>query len=140
MDLLVHTLAGAALAQTPLGRSTALASPALIFGANSCDVDAITMIMSRYLSLALGRGWTHGVLAVVLLPVLLTLLFMLVDRVRGAWRRCESHARALPLLGLTSLAMDSHPTLDWLTTYGTRFLMPIDGTSCYGDALFIIDS
>ena len=140
LDPLAHTLAGAALAQTRLGRSTALASPALILGANSYDVDALTTFMSRDLSLAFRRGWTHGVLAVVLVPVLLTLLLMLVDRVRGVWRGCESHARALPLLGLTSLAVASHPALDWLNTYGIRFLMPIDGTSYYGDALFIIDS
>ena len=139
MDPLAHTLAGAALAQTRLGRSTTLAFPALILGANACDVDAITMFMSRDLSLAFRRGWTHGVLALVLFPVLLTLLLMLVDRVRGAWPGRESHARALPLFGLASLAVASHPALDWLNTYGIRFLMPFDETRYYGDALFIID-
>ena len=139
MDPLAHTLAGAALAQTRLGSSTALASPALILGANACDIDAVTMFMSRDLSLGFRRGWTHGALALVLLPVLLTMLLMLVDRVHGAWRGREPHARALPLFGLTSLAVASHPALDWLNTYGIRFLMPFDGTWYYGDALFIID-
>ena len=139
MDPLAHTLAGAALAQTRLGRSTALASPALILGANSCDIDAITMFMSRDLSLGFRRGWTHGVLALVLLPVLLTMLLMLVDRAHGAWRGREPHAQALPLFGITSLAVASHPALDWLNTYGIRLLMPFDGTWYYGDALFIMD-
>ena len=35
--------------------------------------------------------------------------------------------------------MLSHPALDWLNTYGVRFLMPFDGAWFYGDALFIID-
>ena len=139
MDPLAHTLAGAALAQTRLGCSTALASPALILGANACDIDAITMFMNRDLSLAFRRGWTHGVLALIVLPVLLTLLLILFDRLRGAWRGRESQARALPLLGVTSLAVASHPALDWLNTYGIRILMPFDGTWYYGDALFIID-
>lgn len=139
MDPLAHTLAGAALAQTRLGHATALASPALILGANACDIDAITMFMSRDLSLGFRRGWTHGVLALVVLPVLLTLLLMLFDRLRGAWRGRGSHARPLPLFGLTAVAVASHSALDWLNTYGIRFLMPFDGTWYYGDALFIID-
>lgn len=139
MDPLAHTLAGAALAQTRLGRSTALAAPALILGANACDIDAITMFISRDLSLGFRRGWTHGVLALVLLPILLTMLLMLVDRVHGVWRGREPRARPLPLFGLTSVAVASHPALDWLNTYGIRFLMPFDGTWYYGDALFIID-
>ena len=139
MDPLAHTLAGAALARTRLGRSTALASPALILGANACDIDAITMFMSRDLSLGFRRGWTHGALALVLLPVLLTMLLLLVDRIHEAWRGRHPRARALPLLGLTALAVASHPVLDWLNTYGIRLLMPFDGTWYYGDALFIID-
>ena len=139
MDPLAHTLAGAALAQTRLGRSTALASPALILGANACDIDAITMFISRDLSLGFRRGWTHGALAFVLLPVLLTMLLMLVDRVHGALRGRQPRAQALPLFGVTALGVASHPALDWLNTYGIRFLMPFDGTWYYGDALFIID-
>ena len=33
----------------------------------------------------------------------------------------------------------SHPLLDWLNTYGMRFLMPFDDRWFYGDALFIMD-
>ena len=35
--------------------------------------------------------------------------------------------------------MLGQPLLDWLNTYGVRFLMPFDGTWFYGEALFIID-
>jgi inner membrane protein len=43
------------------------------------------------------------------------------------------------LLGLTALAVLTHPTLDWLNNYGLRWLMPFDGRWFYGDALFVID-
>jgi len=32
-----------------------------------------------------------------------------------------------------------HPTLDWLNTYGMRWLMPFSGRWFYGDAVFIVD-
>ena len=57
-----------------------LAAPALILGANAPDIDAVTMFVSRDLSLGFRRGWTHGVLAMVVLPIVLTLLLLLLDR------------------------------------------------------------
>jgi inner membrane protein len=33
----------------------------------------------------------------------------------------------------------THPTLDWMNTYGMRWALPFDGAWTYGDALFIID-
>ena len=139
MDPLAHTLAGAALAETRLRSATPLAVPALILGANAPDIDAVTMFLDRDLSLGFRRGWTHGILALVVLPVLLALALMAFDRVRGRWRGTPSDVRALPLLGICALAVASHPALDWLNTYGVRLLMPFDGAWFYGDALFIID-
>lgn len=139
MDPIAHTLVGATLAETRLGDSTRLAAPALLLGANAPDIDAVTMFVSRDLSLGFRRGWTHGVLAMVVLPVVLTLLLLLLDRVLARWRGREPRARAGPLLGLGTLAVVSHPVLDWLNTYGVRFLMPFDGTWFYGDALFVVD-
>lgn len=48
-------------------------------------------------------------------------------------------ARAGPLLGLSFLGVLTHPTLDWMNTYGMRWALPFDGTWSYGDSLFIID-
>ena len=127
------------MAATRLKDSTSLAVPALILGANAPDVDAVTMFIDRDLSLWFRRGWTHGVLAMVVLPIALTLLLLFVDRVASHVRGKRPKARAGPLLGLSMLAVVSHPLLDWLNTYGVRFLMPFDGTWFYGDALFIID-
>ncbi len=139
MDPLAHTLVGASLAATRLRDSTTLAVPALVLGANAPDIDAVTMFIDRDLSLWFRRGWTHGVLAMVVLPIALTLMLLFVDRVASRIRGKRPTARAGPLLGLSTLAVVSHPLLDWLNTYGVRFLMPFDGTWFYGDALFIID-
>ena len=139
MDPLAHTLAGATLAETRLKDLTPLSGPALILGANAPDIDAVTMFIDRDLSLWFRRGWTHGVLAMIVLPLALTLLLLLVDKLIARLRGREPSARAAPLLGLSALAVISHPLLDWLNTYGVRLLMPFDGTWFYGDALFIID-
>ncbi len=141
MDPLAHTLVGATLAQTRLRDGTgAMALAAGVLAANAPDVDAVTMFVSRDLSLGFRRGWTHGVLAMALLPLVLTAALLVLDRLWARWRRgCGPRARAGPLLRLTAAGVWSHPLLDWLNTYGVRFLMPFDGTWFYGDALFIID-
>ena len=140
MDPLAHTLVGATLAETRLRNGTAaLAAPAGVLAANAPDIDAVTMFISRDLSLGFRRGWTHGVLAMVVLPLVLTAALLLLDRVVARWRGRAPTARAGPLLRLTSVAVLSHPALDWMNTYGVRFLMPFDDTWFYGDALFIID-
>lgn len=84
------------------------------------------------------RGWTHGILALLVLPVLLTLCFGLLQRIR------PGRAGAIPfrqnqLLLLATIAIVSHPILDTLNTYGVRWLMPFSGQWFYGDALFIVD-
>jgi inner membrane protein len=39
----------------------------------------------------------------------------------------------------SAIAVFSHPALDWLNTYGVRFLMPFSDRWFYGDTLFIVD-
>jgi inner membrane protein len=139
MDPVTHTLVGAGLARTRLGRLTPLAGAALLIGANLPDLDVVTVVAGRDAMLAHRRGWTHGVLAALLLPLLLTGLLLAWH----AWRRRRDPSRPpprpLPLLLLSGLAVLSHPLLDWMNTYGVRLLMPFDGRWFYGDALFIID-
>ncbi|MYN64007.1 MAG: metal-dependent hydrolase, partial [Acidobacteria bacterium] len=86
MDPIAHTLAGATLAETRLRDWTPFSAPALILGANAPDIDAVTMFVSRDLSLGFRRGWTHGVLAMVVLPLVLTALLLLLDRAVARWR------------------------------------------------------
>lgn len=137
MDPLTHTLVGANLAATRLGGTTRLATAALVIGANLPDVDAILYFTGHEdLALSFRRGWTHGVLALVVLPFVLTGLLLLYDRLRPHW-----HHRASPrwLLLLSTIGILTHPALDWLNNYGMRWLMPFDGTWFYGDAVFIMD-
>jgi inner membrane protein len=144
MDPVTHTLAGAALAETPLAKRIRLAYPAMLIGANLPDVDAVTLLVDTDLALGFRRGWTHGILAMAVLPLLLTVALLALDaRTR---RRRERRGLPLPpsvhptrLLPLCYLAVLSHPFLDWLNTYGIRLLMPFSERWYYGDAVFIID-
>jgi len=138
MDPIAHTFTGAALAAAGLRRVTPLATAALVIGANAPDIDVLTGFAGSYASLAMRRGWTHGVLAIAVLPFVVTALLLLWERLRRR-RADRAPARAGPLLGLAALAVISHPTLDWLNNYGMRWLMPFDGRWFYGDALFIVD-
>jgi inner membrane protein len=138
VDPIAHTLTGAALAATGLRRSTPLATAALVIGANAPDIDVLASFAGSYAALALRRGWTHGVLAIVVLPFVVTGLLLVWDRTRPG-RANRAAARAGPLLALAALAVLTHPSLDWLNNYGMRWLMPFDGRWSYGDALFIVD-
>jgi inner membrane protein len=138
MDPLCHTLAGLALARSGLARRTPLATAAFLVGANLPDADAVTYFVDSDLSLLVRRGWTHGLPAVLLWPLLLTGLLLAWDVVVRR-RRGLPRARPGPLLALSSLAVASHSALDWLNTYGMRWLMPFDGRWFYGDAVYIVD-
>ena len=141
MDNIAHTLAGVALAEAGLRRRTGLATVTLAVGANLPDVDAlIYAVGSGVDALAFRRGWTHGILAMLLLPLLLAGIML-------AWDRIVRQRRARPgdpvdprwLLALAAIGIWSHPLLDLLNTYGVRLLMPFSGRWFYGDTLFIVD-
>jgi inner membrane protein len=138
LDPLAHTLVGASLAETGLRSRTRLATPALIVGANLPDLDAIARFIGPDTMYGFRRGHTHGVVAMLLMPCVLTVLLLAYARLRPG----GAHApplRARWLLALSALGVVSHPLLDWLNTYGVRLLMPFSDTWYYGDALFIAD-
>jgi inner membrane protein len=138
MDNICHTLVGAALAKTGLERRTALGGATLMIGANFPDIDVLAVPLG--MSFEWRRGVTHGVLALVVLPVVLTGIMLAWDRLvrrRRGRDRPAADPRALVLLSAISIL--SHPVLDWMNVYGVRWLMPFDGTWFYGDALFIVD-
>lgn len=141
MDNVTHTLVGAALAQFGLRRRTPLALATLMVAANIPDVDGVLYWMGASAS-AYGfrRGVTHGILALALWPFLLTGAVLGWDR----WVRRRRHpdaepVRPLMLLSLALLGVATHPLLDFLNTYGVRWLMPFSDRWAYGDALFIAD-
>lgn len=136
MDNLTHSLAGAVLGQMGLKRRTGLAMPALIIGANIPDIDGLCMVFGLN-SLTARRGLTHGPVAMVVLPLILTGLLLL-------WARWRPHAERLPihrgwLLALAYIGTFTHPAMDWLNSYGIRLLSPFSNQWFAGDTLFIID-
>jgi inner membrane protein len=140
MDAVTHALAGAALAETGLKRLTPLATATLVTAAVLPDIDAFSILADRNFALGVRRGWTHGVVAMAVMPLVLVGLVKLYDvHFRRRRRPDASPARPAPLLFLAYLSFILHPALDWLNSYGIRFLMPLDGRWFYGDALHIVD-
>lgn len=140
MDNLAHTLVGAALGQAGLKRKTGLGMATLMIAANLPDLDALGLLFGH--NLAWRRGWTHGPVALVLLPLVLALVMVAFDRWQA--RRGKRPEGRLPvrfgwLLGLGYIGILTHPLMDFLNTYGIRCLMPFSERWFYGDALFIID-
>lgn len=138
MDPICHTLVGGALAQAGLKRRTALGAATLLIAANIPDIDVLAYVDGPTTALWFRRGWTHGVLAWVVLPLLLTGAMLAVDRL---WRRGRGAEAANPraLLALSVIGVLSHPLLDLLNVYGVRLLMPFSDRWFYGDVLFIVD-
>jgi len=144
MDNITHTMAGAVLARAGLDRrgTLPLAAPTLMLAANAPDIDIFVMFMGSYAGLEYRRGWTHGPIALLLLPLVLTGMMLAWDRL--VRRRGERGVSLVPAtVGATLLiafiGVISHPALDWLNTYGVRVLMPFSREWFYGDAVFIID-
>ncbi|MEO9635063.1 MAG: metal-dependent hydrolase [Parasphingorhabdus sp.] len=142
MDNLTHSLAGAVLGQMGLKKKTGLGMATLIIAANIPDIDAVATLLDGVQHLAIRRGITHGPIAMVVLPLLLTDFMILFDRWQT--KRGKRPADRLPihkgwLLALAYIGCLSHPALDWLNSYGIRLLEPFSSQWFYGDSIFIID-
>lgn len=138
MDNVTHTLVGAALAQAGLKRRTALASATLMIGANFPDIDVVAVFFPN--SVHWRRGHTHGFLALLILPVVLAWLMRLWDRQVRLRRNPEAVAADFrQLVILSAVAIWTHPTLDFMNTYGMRWLMPFVNKWFYADGLFIVE-
>ncbi len=146
MDPLAHTLFGATLARSRLGRDVPAAGITLMVTANLPDIDAAAYLLGGDAALFLRRGWTHGPVGLLVLPwVWLGGLWLL-----RRWSRAgsgpfsaegtrEPQALSGSLVALAYLGVLSHPALDWMNTYGVRLAMPFDRRWFYGDVLFIVD-
>ena len=142
MDNLTHSLAGAVLGQLGLKKKTGLGMATLIIAANIPDIDAVATLLGGEQHLAIRRGITHGPIAMLLLPIILTGFMLWFD----AWqtKRGKRPDDRLPmhkgwLLGLAYIGTLSHPAMDWLNSYGVRLLEPFSSQWYYGDSIFIID-
>jgi inner membrane protein len=143
MDNLTHSLVGAVMGQAGLKKTTGLAMPALIIGANLPDVDAACFFwLEGTEHLAFRRGITHGPPALVLLPLVLAGILWGFDRWqerRGTRPEARLPVRFGWLYAMAFIGCLSHPFFDWLNVYGIRLLEPFSSQWFYGDTLFIID-
>ena len=141
MDNVCHTLVGAALAESGLGRRTSLGFATLLIGANLPDLDVLSYFDGPLAALEWRRGWSHGAIALAVLPFLLTATMVALDRLSRRLRRAvmPSEVRVGQVLLLAFIAIATHPVLDTLNTYGMRWTIPWRPDWTYGDTLFIVD-
>ncbi len=139
MDPVTHTMVGVAIAEAGLKRRTALGTATLVIGANLPDVDVLSLFWGPETGLWFRRGATHGVLALVVLPFVLTLGMWGWSWARRSKYSGSTDVRLGQVLLLAFLAVMTHPLLDFLNVYGMRWLMPFRETWYYADTLFIVD-
>ena len=113
-----------------------------MIAANLPDVDVLVFASSTP-AISFRRGWTHGIVAQIVLPIALTAVVFAVERL---WTlRASGRQRTAPplsigwLLALSYIGICSHVFLDYLNNYGVRLLAPLDWRWFYGDAVFIVD-
>ena len=139
MDNICHTLVGAACGAAGLNRRTRFGAATLMISANIPDLDVLVFATNTPW-IEFRRGWTHGILAQIVLPVALTAAVSLFDRIgraRGADGDRPFHAGWTLLLAFVGVY--SHVFLDFLNNYGVRLATPFSWRWFYGDAIFIVD-
>jgi len=137
VDNVCHTLVGAACGEAGLKQRTRFGNATLMLAANLPDIDVL-VFLTDVTPVSFRRGWTHGILAQLLLPVALTVVMIALDRIRPRPSH-EVRLHAGWLLALSYIGVYSHVFLDFLNNYGVRLLAPFDWRWFYGDALFIVD-
>jgi inner membrane protein len=132
-----------ALSRAGLNKRTALATSTLVIANNLPDID-VAVFATDTLAMSFRRGWTHGVLAQLTLPIALTGAMLVYDRYRV---RPSGHQAIGPsdvvrpgqILLLSYIGVLLHVFMDWTNSYGVRLLMPFSERWFYGDALYIVD-
>lgn len=126
-----------ALSRAGLNRRTALATSTLVIANNLPDID-VGVFATNTLAMSFRRGWTHGVLAQLTLPIALTGAMLVYDRYRKKTSP-DDRAHAGQLLFLSYIGVLLHVFMDFTNSYGVRLLMPFSDRWFYGDALYIVD-
>jgi inner membrane protein len=139
MENVAHSLVGLLGAKAGLDRLSPGATSASVIAANLPDADIIAGLGGKWFLLQHHRGITHSILGVLVLPILLTGMYSLVDFLITRFRSVKPRVQFWPLLLVTFLMCATHPVLDWTNNYGIRPLLPWDGRWFYGDLVFIVD-
>lgn len=130
-----------ALSRAGLNKRTALATSTLVIANNLPDID-VAVFATDTLAMSFRRGWTHGVLAQVTLPFVLTGAMLLYDRFRRrppGFQASGPPVRPGQILLLSFIGVYLHVFMDLMNSYGVRLLMPFSERWFYGDALYIVD-
>ena len=120
-----------------LNKLTPLATSTLVIANNLPDID-VAVFATGTLAMSFRRGWTHGTLAQLTLPIALTGVMLVYDRYRKTQVPRE-RARPVQLLLLSYIGVLLHVFMDFTNSYGVRLLMPFSERWFYGDALYIVD-
>lgn len=127
---------GGALGKAGLASRTPLGMTTLIVASNLPDVD-VAVFATDTLAMSFRRGWTHGVLAQATLPLALTAIVLICDRLFRRHR--AERVKARQVLLLSYIGVLCHVFFDFLNSYGVRLLMPFSERWFYGDALYVVD-
>jgi inner membrane protein len=138
MDNVCHTLVGAAFGEAGLKYRTRFGAAALMISANIPDVDVFVFATGTP-PVSFRRGITHGVIAQILLPIVLTGIFMAIAWLRPSEGDDRPPLKPAWLLLLSFAGVSSHVFLDFLNNYGVRLMTPFSWRWFYGDSVFIID-
>jgi inner membrane protein len=130
MDNLTHTLTGLMIARCGFNRFTPGAAAVGMLAANAPDIDIVSGLSSSIAYLDKHRGITHGLVIAPLLAILPLIVARYVIRLRIRWLA----AYPLALIGVLS-----HLLLDWTNVYGTRLLLPFDGSFMRLDITHVVD-
>jgi membrane-bound metal-dependent hydrolase YbcI (DUF457 family) len=148
LDNVTHTLFGATLGRTSLGRAGRGITAALVLSSNAPDIDIVATAGGSIKYLEWHRGMTHGPLGVVLLAAASAAIVHVGRRVLA------KHLSEVTLVGPRSPAADApfhmlfaaalvgvifHVLMDLPTSYGTRPFSPFSWRWYGLDWLPIID-
>jgi inner membrane protein len=124
MDPITHSLAGLTIYRLGFKRKSAMW--VLLLSSIAPDFDYITRLWGVDVFLRYHRGITHGILALIVVPIILGLIFGL--------RKGFLYYFFIAFLGYSA-----HLFMDLTNQYGTRILSPLDWQQYSLDLTFIID-
>jgi inner membrane protein len=124
MDPVTHALTGVAIKQLGFKRKAALG--VLLISSLAPDLDYVTRFWGMDVFLRYHRGITHGILALLVVPLIIALI---VGYKKGFFY----------YLFLSLLGYGVHLFMDLTNQYGTRILSPLDWEKYSLDLSFIID-
>jgi inner membrane protein len=137
VDNLTHTLTAVALSHAGLHRKTRFATLTLIAAANLPDLDIVSRLRGSVTYLECHRGYTHSILGVSLLALLLAETIYRLGR--KAKPKLGPPLRLGWLLILAWIGTASHLLMDFTNSYGVRPFLPFSARWYAWDIMFIFD-